>query len=88
MPLFNYQCQNEECGFVVEKFLHRKDDEAEIVCPECGKEEFEKVMGRVHSRTWLSAKDRLHKEILPDADRIYDGICNGNDNDFLNISGD
>ena len=88
MPLFNYQCQNEECGFVVEKFLHKKDDEIEVICPECEKTEFEKVIGKVHNRTWMNARDTLNNKILPDANRIYENICGGNDNDFLDVSGD
>lgn len=86
MPLFNYQCQC--CDWVVEKFLHNRDDEVELVCPECEGTEFERVMGLVHNRTWLNARDTLTNRILPDANRIQKKISSGSDNDFLDITGD
>lgn len=86
MPLFNYQCQN--CGWVVEKFLHNRDDPAELVCTECEGVEFERIMGLVHNRTWLNARDALNNKVLPDADRIQKKISSGSDSDFLDITGD
>lgn len=86
MPLFNYQCQ--KCGWVIEKFQHKKDEEVELACEECESEEFERVMGVIYNRTWENAKDALKNRILPDADRIQDKISKGSDNDFLDITGD
>lgn len=86
MPLFNYKCQG--CEFIVEKFLHHRDDEVEIECPECGGEGFDQIIGNVQNRVWLNATENLHSRILPDADRIQEKICNGSDSDFLDIVGD
>lgn len=86
MPLFNYQCK--KCEFVVEKFLHTSDSCVEIICEECDGEEFDRLIGVIHNRTWLNAKDCFNNRVSPDAERIRKNISQGNDKDFLDIAGE
>ena len=85
MPLFNYQCS--KCEAVVEKFLHKATEKAEITCA-CGNTDFTRLFGKTHSRTYLNSKDLLNNKINPDANRIRNNINKGKDKDFLDIYGD
>lgn len=85
MPLFNYQCQ--DCDWLVERFLHNRDEEVELVCDECEGINMERVMGLIHNRTQYNAHDTLHNKILPDVDRIQKKVSSGSDSDFLDITG-
>lgn len=84
MPLFNFKCKN--CGFVIEKF-QSGEDEPEIVCSECGSEDFKKVFGAWNNRKWLSAKEMYTQKIGPDAQRIMKEMSR-NDNHFSDIYGE
>jgi len=86
MPLYNYQCQ--ECGFVLEKFHHHPEDEVEMVCSECECEDFERIVGFVHNRTKLNARDNLEQRLTPEVNRIMKKVSEGSDKDFLDIAGD
>ena len=85
MPLFLYRCQ--KCEEVAEAFVHCFDDVPELVC-KCGCEDFDKVIGHVHSKITYNANDTYQKRIAPSVDKIQEKLAAGNDNTFLDIAGD
>lgn len=38
MPVFDYLCQNEDCGHIFEELIPFNKDEEPLKCPECGAE--------------------------------------------------
>jgi len=49
MPIFEYRC--EECGKKFEKLIYRSSDEAELVCPECGKQHLKRELSTFAAHT-------------------------------------
>lgn len=86
MPLYVYQCKN--CEWMVEKFLHNRKNTPELVCEECGGEEFDRVIGMAHTKMMYNAKETFEKKISPDVEKIQKKIADGSDKDFLDIAGD
>ena len=86
MPLFIYQCQS--CEWLVEKFVHNRDDDIEIKCEECEEELFERVIGNVYTKMRYNAKDTVAKRINPGVDRIEKKLSQGSDKDFIDVAGD
>jgi len=46
MPIFEFRCGR--CGHVFEKILLNSDEEADMHCPECKSESFERVVSRTN----------------------------------------
>ena len=46
MPIFEFRCL--ECGSIFEKLFMSSDEKAEIDCPDCGCESFERVVSRAN----------------------------------------
>jgi putative FmdB family regulatory protein len=49
MPIFEYKCQ--ECGAKFEKLIYREGAEAELVCPECGKQDLKRELSTFAAHT-------------------------------------
>ena len=49
MPIFEYCC--EECGKKFEKLIYRDSEEAELVCPDCGKQHLHRELSTFAAHT-------------------------------------
>ena len=57
MPIFEYCC--EECGKKFEKLIYRDADEAELACPECGKQHLHRELSTFAAHTGGTSSDSL-----------------------------
>lgn len=55
MPIFEYCC--EECGKKFEKLIYRDSEEAELVCPDCGKQHLHRELSTFAAHTGGHAAD-------------------------------
>jgi putative FmdB family regulatory protein len=85
MPLFTFECA--ECGHQVEKFLHKINDDEEVICEKCGAK-CTRQFSLSGSRVWQDAKTLYNEKIASDVKKIRDNINKGKDKDFFDVYGD
>jgi putative FmdB family regulatory protein len=56
MPIFEYCC--DECGKKFEKLIYRDSEEAELVCPDCGKQHLHRELSTFAAHAGGSTADR------------------------------
>lgn len=85
MPLFTFKCN--ECDHLMEKFLHKLEEDDEILCEEC-EGLCTRQLAAFGARVWLDSKALYSDKIAPDAKRIMDNMRKDKKDAFFDIYGD
>ena len=88
MPIYEFRCQNEECGEVFDYIMVRTDDGGPEKCERCGCEGVEKIMSSGIFTISMSAKEQLFDKTLPSIKKDTQDMLNGNESKMEKILGE
>ena len=72
MPMYEYHCRN--CGTTFEMLRSTRDSDADVACPQCGKQAAEKLLSWCRGKVEMSMSDL---QSIADATAGSGGGCAG-----------